>query len=156
MAVSPVYSDAFDHFAPAEVRGNDRVRRAWAAQRLKQAAAASAKLGLRAHATFSGSLARRFSTRGRHTMKRVFRKHSVNWQTAGDRFWISSMRTGWTSVLSCIGEDLHDGVTFERFLHLLDNHPRCNILYDPSHMLLQQMDYPPLSISITRVSKRFT
>lgn len=39
------------------------------------------------------------------------------------------------------GEDLHDGVTFERFLHLLDNHPRCNILYDPSHMLLQQMDY---------------
>ena len=39
------------------------------------------------------------------------------------------------------GEDLHDGVTFERFLALVDNHPRCNILYDPSHMLLQQMDY---------------
>lgn len=39
------------------------------------------------------------------------------------------------------GEDLHDGVTFERFLALVDNHPRCNILYDPSHLLLQQMDY---------------
>ncbi|MCV4725368.1 sugar phosphate isomerase/epimerase, partial [Escherichia coli] len=39
------------------------------------------------------------------------------------------------------GEDLHDGVTFERFLTLVDNHPRCNMLYDPSHLHLQQMDY---------------
>ena len=39
------------------------------------------------------------------------------------------------------GEDLHDGVTFERFLALVDNHPRCNMLYDPSHLHLQQMDY---------------
>ena len=38
-------------------------------------------------------------------------------------------------------EDLHDGVTFERFLALVDDHPRCHILYDPSHLLLQQMDY---------------
>ncbi len=44
-------------------------------------------------------------------------------------------------VTSCIREDLHDGVTFERFLGLVDNHPRCHILYDPSHLLLQQMDY---------------
>ena len=39
------------------------------------------------------------------------------------------------------GEDLHDGVTFERFLKAVDNHPRANILYDPSHLVLQQMDY---------------
>ena len=39
------------------------------------------------------------------------------------------------------GEDLHDGVTFERFLAATNNHPRCNILYDPSHFLLQQLDY---------------
>ena len=40
------------------------------------------------------------------------------------------------------GEDLHDGVTFERFLEAVDqHHPRCNILYDPSHFVLQQMDY---------------
>ena len=32
-------------------------------------------------------------------------------------------------------------MTFERFLGLVDNHPRCNMLYDPSHMVLQQLDY---------------
>src|SRR5207253_492691 len=39
------------------------------------------------------------------------------------------------------GEDLHDGVTFDRFLDCLGGHNRCNILYDPSHFVLQQLDY---------------
>ena len=39
------------------------------------------------------------------------------------------------------GEDLHDGVTFEMLLERVGNHPRCNILYDPSHFELQQLDY---------------
>ncbi|MGV2880924.1 sugar phosphate isomerase/epimerase family protein, partial [Pantoea vagans] len=39
------------------------------------------------------------------------------------------------------GEDLHDGVTFERFLTEVNHHPRCNILFDPSHLLLQHIDY---------------
>ncbi|AST78872.1 TPA: sugar phosphate isomerase/epimerase [Citrobacter farmeri] len=142
MAVSPVYSDAFDHFAPAEVRGNDRVRRAWAAQRLKQAAAASAKLGLRAHATFSGSLAWPFfypwPPHNEARFQEAFSELANCWRPILDIFDAHGVDV-------CFelhpGEDLHDGVTFERFLHLLDNHPRCNILYDPSHMLLQQMDY---------------
>jgi sugar phosphate isomerase/epimerase len=39
------------------------------------------------------------------------------------------------------GEDLHDGDTFERFLKATGNHKRVNILYDPSHFVLQQLDY---------------
>jgi len=39
------------------------------------------------------------------------------------------------------GEDLHDGITFEMFLEQVNNHPRANILYDPSHFMLQQLDY---------------
>lgn len=39
------------------------------------------------------------------------------------------------------GEDLHDGVTFERFFAAVDDHPRANILFDPSHFMLQQLDY---------------
>ena len=39
------------------------------------------------------------------------------------------------------GEDLFDGVTFERFLDAVDGHARANILYDPSHFILQQLDY---------------
>ncbi|MDU6452362.1 MAG: sugar phosphate isomerase/epimerase [Enterobacter hormaechei] len=116
VAVNPIYSDAFDHFAPTSVRGNDAARRAWATEKLKQAAVASARLGLKAHATFSGSLAWPIlDTFDEQGVDVCFELHP--------------------------GEDLHDGVTFERFLALVDNHPRCNILYDPSHMLLQQMDY---------------
>ncbi|MEV9582302.1 sugar phosphate isomerase/epimerase, partial [Klebsiella pneumoniae] len=39
------------------------------------------------------------------------------------------------------GEDLHDGVTFDMFLERVGNHPRASILYDPSHFVLQQLDY---------------
>ncbi|MNC49008.1 Inosose dehydratase [compost metagenome] len=39
------------------------------------------------------------------------------------------------------GEDLHDGITFEMFLERTHNHPRCNILFDPSHFVLQQLNY---------------
>jgi len=39
------------------------------------------------------------------------------------------------------GEDVRDGITFEMLLGRVGNHPRCNILYDPSHVLLQQLDY---------------
>ena len=30
---------------------------------------------------------------------------------------------------------------YEMFLERVNNHPRCNLLYDPSHFLLQQLDY---------------
>ena len=32
-------------------------------------------------------------------------------------------------------------MTFERFLDAVGHHPRANILYDPSHFVLQQLDY---------------
>lgn len=102
VAVNPVYSEAFDHFAPAFVRGNEAARQAWATEKLKQAAVASARLGLKAHATFSGSLARRFSIRGRRTTSSAFRRRSVRWRPAGGRFWIPSTSRAWTSALSCI------------------------------------------------------
>ena len=39
------------------------------------------------------------------------------------------------------GEDLFDGTTFEMFLERVDGHPRCNMIYDPSHYVLQALDY---------------
>src|SRR5690606_40478097 len=39
------------------------------------------------------------------------------------------------------GEDLHDGVSYEMFLERVNNHTRANLLYDPSHFVLQQLDY---------------
>jgi sugar phosphate isomerase/epimerase len=39
------------------------------------------------------------------------------------------------------GEDLHDGVTYEMFLDKVKGHKRACLLYDPSHFVLQCMDY---------------
>ena len=39
------------------------------------------------------------------------------------------------------GEDLHDGVSYEMFLERVGNHKRACLLYDPSHFVLQQLDY---------------
>ena len=38
-------------------------------------------------------------------------------------------------------EDLFDGATYEMFLERVKNHPRACLLYDPSHFVLQQLDY---------------
>nr|WP_235015523.1 TIM barrel protein [Oceanicoccus sp. KOV_DT_Chl] len=56
IAVNPAYDELFDGFAAAEVRGNPAARMAWATQQLLYAAKASERLGLTAHATFSGAL----------------------------------------------------------------------------------------------------
>ncbi len=39
------------------------------------------------------------------------------------------------------GEDLHDGVSYEMFLDKVNHHARACLLYDPSHFVLQQLDY---------------
>ena len=142
IAVHPAYDEAFAGFAPPSVRGNPQARQAWATQTLQQAAAASQKLGLTAHATFSGSLAWPY----------FYPWPPHNRQRFDEAF--SELARRWRPILDCFdehgvdvcyeihpSEDLHDGVTFERFLALVDDHPRCHILYDPSHLLLQQMDY---------------
>ncbi|MWL72586.1 TIM barrel protein [Escherichia coli] len=142
IAVNPVYDDAFDHFAPQAVRGNAGARQAWATQTLKQAAVASARLGLTAHATFSGSLAwpwmYPWPPHNEARFRDAFNELARRWRPILDAFDEQGVNVCYEIHP---GEDLHDGVTFERFLALVDNHPRCNMLYDPSHLLLQQMDY---------------
>ncbi|WP_336778189.1 sugar phosphate isomerase/epimerase family protein [Pantoea sp. USHLN256] len=142
IAVHPAHDVAFDGFAPAQVRGNNGRRTAWAIETVKKAAAASAKLGLRAHATFSGSLAWPYlypwPPHNPALLEEAFAELARRWLPVLDEF----DRHG---VDVCYelhpGEDLHDGVTFERFLAGVNHHPRCNILFDPSHLLLQHIDY---------------
>ena len=38
-------------------------------------------------------------------------------------------------------EDLHDGISFEMFHERVAGHARCGILFDPSHFVLQQLNY---------------
>lgn len=142
VAVHPAYDLLFDAFAPPEVRGNPKARTEWAIQQMKNCAKASANLGLKAHATFSGSFLW-------HTMY-PWPQRPAGLVEAG----FAELAKRWTPILNAFdeagvdvcyeihpGEDLHDGITFERFREATKNHPRACLLYDPSHFVLQQLDY---------------
>ncbi|MBH0113810.1 sugar phosphate isomerase/epimerase [Novosphingobium sp. YJ-S2-02] len=142
VAVHPAYDAAFDAFAPAHLRGNPAGRQAWAVDQLMLAAKASQRLGLDAHASFSGALAWPYfyawPQRPEQLVKDAFAELARRWTPILDRFDECGVDIGYELHP---GEDLHDGVTFERFLEATGNHTRANILYDPSHMVLQQLDY---------------
>lgn len=142
VAVHPAYDALFDNFAPVEVRGRPKDRQAWAVRQLEAAALASRRLGLSAHATFSGALAWPYFYPWPPTppglIEEAFTELSRRWRPILDRFDESGVDLCYEIHP---GEDLHDGATFERFLEAVDDHPRANILYDPSHFLLQQLDY---------------
>jgi sugar phosphate isomerase/epimerase len=142
IAVHPAYDTAFDGFAAPEVRRNPTARKRWAVEQLLLAAKASRNLGLTAHATFSGALAWPFvypwPQRPAGLVEAAFDELAGRWTPILNAF-------DEVGIDLCYeihpGEDLHDGITFEMFLERVNNHRRCNILYDPSHFLLQQLDY---------------
>ncbi len=142
VAVHPAYDDAFDGFAAESVRGNPKARQAWAVDQLKLALAASRNMDISAHATFSGALAWPYvypwPQRPAGLIETAFDELAARWRPILD--YAEEM-----GVDVCYeihpGEDLHDGVTFEMFLERLNGHARCNMLYDPSHYVLQCLDY---------------
>ncbi|MDO8777682.1 MAG: sugar phosphate isomerase/epimerase family protein [Burkholderiaceae bacterium] len=142
VAVHPTYDPLFDGFAAPQVRGDRAARSVWAAEQLKLAAKASQRLGLRAHATFSGALAWPYlypwPQRPAGLVEEAFAELARRWRPLLDAFDEAGVDVCYELHP---GEDLFDGVTFERFLAAVDNHPRANILYDPSHFVLQQLDY---------------
>lgn len=142
IAVHPAYDALFDSFAPAAVHNNPTARTNWAHNQLLLAARASARFGLTAHATFSGALLWQnfypWPARPAGLVQEGFAELARRWRPLLDAF-------DHAGVDLCYeihpGEDLHDGVTFERFREAVGGHPRCMMLYDPSHFLLQQLDY---------------
>ncbi|HIC81618.1 MAG TPA: sugar phosphate isomerase/epimerase, partial [Kiloniellaceae bacterium] len=142
VAVHPAYDDAFDGFAAPEVRGNPKARQEWAVDQLLRAAKASENLGLTAHVTFSGALAWPYiypwPQRPPGLVETAFDELAKRWRPIMDAFDAAGCDLCYEIHP---GEDLHDGVTFEMFLERLGNHPRCNMLYDPSHYVLQALDY---------------
>ncbi len=142
VAVHPAYDAQFDGFAAEHVRDNPVARQAWAVDQVKKAATASRRLGLDAHASFSGALAWPYMypwpQRPAGLVEDAFDELARRWRPILDHFDGEGVDIGFEIHP---GEDLHDGVTFEMFLERVDNHPRANILYDPSHFVLQQLDY---------------
>lgn len=142
VAVNPAYYALFDGFAPEGLRGNPSARTEWAVQQLKYAAKASQNLGLNAHATFSGALLWQtvypWPQRPAGLVETGFTELAKRWLPILNVF-------DENGVDLCYeihpGEDLHDGVTYELFLEKVNNHSRACLLYDPSHFVLQCLDY---------------
>ena len=142
IAVHPAYDTLFDGFAPAAVKGNPKARTAWAIEQVKFGAKASQHLGLTAHPTFSGSLLwhtfHPWPQRPAGLVEEGFKELAKRWMPILNYF-------DECGVDVCYevhpGEDLFDGVTYELFLDAVHQHPRACLLYDPSHFVLQQLDY---------------
>lgn len=142
VAVHPAYAPMFDGFGPAAVAGNAKAQQEWATQQLLWAAKASQNLGLKAHPTFSGALTWPFlypwPQRPAGLVETAFGELAKRWTPILNAF-------DEVGVDVCYelhpGEDLHDGITFEMFVEAVGGHTRANINYDPSHFVLQQLDY---------------
>jgi sugar phosphate isomerase/epimerase len=142
VAVHPAYDEAFDGFAPPSLRGNPSARQSWALEQLRFAARASRNFGLKAHVTFSGAFAWPYiypwPQRPPGLIEGAFEELAKRWKPLLDAYEEEGIDL-------CFelhpGEDIHDGISFEMFLERLGGHKRCNILFDPSHFVLQQLDY---------------
>ena len=142
VAVHPAYDELFDAFAAPEVRGNPKARTEWAVEQMKLVIRASRNLGLSVVPTFSGALLwptlYPWPQRPAGLVEEGFKELARRWKPILDFADEHGVDLAYEVHP---GEDLHDGATFERFREATGNHPRANILYDPSHFILQCLDY---------------
>jgi sugar phosphate isomerase/epimerase len=142
VAVNPVYDDLFDAFAPQQYKNNPAERQKWAVQQVKDAAKASQNLGLNASVTFSGALLwpmmYPWPQRPQGIVETGFTELAKRWKPVLDVYEDCGIDLCYEIHP---GEDLHDGITYEMFLDKVNNHKRACLLYDPSHFVLQCLDY---------------
>ena len=142
VAVNPVYEAGFDAFAAPEVRGNPAARTKWAIDQVKKGAKACANLGLDTMVTFSGAFAwpflYPFPQRPAGLIETAFDELAKRWKPIFDYCDEQGVDVAFELHPS---EDLFDGITFEMLLERVGNHPRMGINYDPSHFVLQCLDY---------------
>lgn len=142
VAVNPAYDSAFDAFAPKEVHGNPKARTEWAIDQMKKAAVASRKLGLKHTVSFTGSLAFPFlypwPQRPAGLIEEAFAELGRRWTPILNHYKDNGQDIGFEIHP---GEDVFDGTTFEMFVDACGGHEAAMINYDPSHFVLQQLDY---------------
>jgi len=142
VAVHPAFDEAFDNFAPPAVHGKPKERQKWAVEQVMYGAKASRNLGLDAHVTFSGALAWPFiypwPQRPAGMIDVAFAELAKRWTPILNEYDKHGVDVCYEIHP---GEDMFDGATFEMFLAAVKNHKRCCINYDPSHFVLQHLDY---------------
>ncbi len=142
VAVNPAYDAAFDAFAPEAVRGRPAERQAWAVDQVRLASRASRRLGLAASVSFTGALLWPFAypwpQRPAGLVEAGFAELAHRWRPILDAYDENGCDLAFELHP---GEDVFDGDTFEQFLDAAGGHRRLAINYDPSHFLLQGLDY---------------
>ncbi len=140
MAIHPVYERLFQAFFP---RGLTRQQQyEWASEQLVKCIKASVHLGTTHISVLSGGLAWPYlypwPQRSNGLIEEAFQELVRRWQPVLDLAADHGMTFGFELHP---GSDLFDGATYQRFLELTDNHPAACLTFDPSHFLLQQLDY---------------
>ncbi|MCM2294034.1 sugar phosphate isomerase/epimerase [Allorhizobium sp. BGMRC 0089] len=142
VAVHPAYDLAFDAFAPEALRNNPKARQEWAVDQMIKTAKASRNLGLDVSVSFSGSLLFPYlypwPQRPAGLIEEGFAELGRRWKPILDVYEEHGVDIAYELHP---GEDLFDGATFEMFLDQVGQHGRARINYDPSHFVLQQLDY---------------
>jgi sugar phosphate isomerase/epimerase len=140
LAIHPAYEVGFSGFHPPGLQGESRT--AWAAEGLKKCIRASANLGLRNIPALSGGfawhLAYPWPQRPPGLIDEAFQELARRWLPLLDMAAEHGCVFGYELHP---GSDLFDGATFELFLEHTRDHPAACVNYDPSHLLLQQLDY---------------
>ena len=142
VAVHPAYDLAFDAFAPPAYHGNPVSRQSWAVDQMLKGAVASRRFGLNTTVSFTGSLAFPYlypwPQRPAGLIEEAFSELGSRWKPILDAYEDQGVDIGFEIHP---GEDVFDGTTYEMFVDAVDGHDRAKINYDPSHFLLQQLDY---------------
>jgi sugar phosphate isomerase/epimerase len=140
LAIHPAYEIAFQPFYPDGMKDKERV--AWATEQLKKAVTASANLGLNSVPVLSGGLAWHmvypWPQRPQGLIKLAFEELQKRWKPV-----LNLAQKNGISISYELhpGSDIYDGATYEMFLDIVGNHPAACLCYDPSHFVLQQLDY---------------
>ena len=143
VAVHPAYDAGFDGFAAPEVRNDPARRQQWAvraaaAARPRPRPTSGSRRTRPSPARWPGPTSTPWPPRPPGLIEEAFDELARRWKPILDAFDDAGVDVCYEIHP---GEDLHDGVTYEMFLERVGNHPRACLLYDPSHFVLQQLDY---------------
>ncbi len=140
LAMNNSYKTVFSSFYPKDL--NDKEIVDWATAQLKKSILASKNLGLTTIPVLSGGFAWHMAypwpQRPDGLIEEAFKELYNRWKSVLDFADENGVKIAYELHP---GSDIFDGTTFERFLEISNGHPAVGINYDPSHFLLQQLDY---------------
>jgi sugar phosphate isomerase/epimerase len=140
LAIHPAYADAFQPFYPTGLSAEARTD--WATTELLKVIRASANMGMKTIPALSGGfawhLAYPWPQRPPGLVEEAFRELARRWLPLLDQAHEQGLAFAYEPHP---GSDIFDGATYERFLDAVEQHPAACLNYDPSHFVLQQLDY---------------